>query len=622
MNNIYDLLNINSGLICDYPLLAKRVADHQTEKVINKNVNRLKEITESISVGGPIKINPKSVEETIDKVRLQAYENSNENWSAPELRIITYNMIKLQGDVLAYNYALSLLEKNWKNLFFNGLLFYIFYSWNNIKKEYRIKVCELITKKLCDYTENNKRYVVLKNNANFINENGPLRMATLLTLKNENILNAPLLIGYKQSTISYSFYSDVIINYLNKKEINDLSIVEEILSRHKLDRTIKLVFANLIEKAEKDGSELIQTQISKFANRLMGDISLSTTWAPFIGATEADANKLRNAKNLVNLWFARKIIEVFFEVCVQDKSRKEFWLEYVNYIKDFRVAGSILVKRNMQSDNRISDLFTKYFIETRSRSSQTAALILCIKDKIIVEFSDFGALYIYNHGHPIINFISKGGKYIDRVEDLKLPSLPILVETENNSFGTYYTLNDEGRLPHSGKWQIRLHTWIKEKIIKSMSMDKIFSDEKDNNIFQGQPLPQENIPTISELKEKKKLESEIKNRNESSIQHKKNIKFSVQSKWIYNNRCRIVAGDEGFFLNFNNGEYIHLKNLIEGETPNGCIWIKRSDKTSWNLIMHAYNKRTLNIGFIKEEKDRILYKELLNDKKFKEIKFI
>ena len=119
MNNIYDLLNINSGLICDYPLLAKRVADHQTEKVINKNVNRLKEITESISVGGPIKINPKSVEETIDKVRLQAYENSNENWSAPELRIITYNMIKLQGDVLAYNYALSLLEKNWKNLFFN-----------------------------------------------------------------------------------------------------------------------------------------------------------------------------------------------------------------------------------------------------------------------------------------------------------------------------------------------------------------------------------------------------------------------------------------------------------------------------------------------------------------------
>ena len=120
---------------------------------------------------------------------------------------------------------------------------------------------------------------------------------------------------------------------MNKKEINDLSIVEEILSRHKLDRTIKLVFANLIEKAEKDGSELIQTQISKFANRLMGDISLSATWAPFIGATEADANKLRNAKNLVNLWFARKIIEVFFEVCVQDKSRKEFWLEYVNYIK-------------------------------------------------------------------------------------------------------------------------------------------------------------------------------------------------------------------------------------------------------------------------------------------------
>ena len=44
MSDIYSILNINSGIIKDYHLLANRVADHQIEKENNKNTRMKKQI--------------------------------------------------------------------------------------------------------------------------------------------------------------------------------------------------------------------------------------------------------------------------------------------------------------------------------------------------------------------------------------------------------------------------------------------------------------------------------------------------------------------------------------------------------------------------------------------------
>ena len=38
MADIYSLLNINQEVVRDFSLLATRVADHQTEKVVGKNI--------------------------------------------------------------------------------------------------------------------------------------------------------------------------------------------------------------------------------------------------------------------------------------------------------------------------------------------------------------------------------------------------------------------------------------------------------------------------------------------------------------------------------------------------------------------------------------------------------
>lgn len=455
--SIFSLLNINPDSYRDFPLQANLVNDHQTEKVINGNTRRLKQIEVSMLSDKQIQVSSQSIDEIILKVRKASSSDTEDvEWTTHELRIISYYLVKLQNDNKAFDYALRQIEKCWRNMYFNGLVFYVMNSWNNIPKSEREEICKLITRQLSKYQDRNKRYLQLKNHANFFDENGPLRMASLMVYKDEDLSNAPMLIGYKSSTFSQSYYSDVIINYFMRKDIDDLSIVEDVLNKHTLSRTKKLVYANLIDQADKNGTEMRQNNISRSAARILGDISLSSTWAPFNDATIEEEAKLRRAMECVNKWYARKIIQVFFDVCVQDPNRKDYWLQYVDYVNEFRIAGSSIVRQSLCSDYRTGNSFQNYFIETRSRKNKTAALILYIGNKIFVEFSDLGSLYIYDKSNIVVRTLSSR-KYIDGINDLKSSFLPAAVE--KSDYGNY-CYNQEGSMRHIGYWQLRLTDWF------------------------------------------------------------------------------------------------------------------------------------------------------------------
>ena len=130
MSDIYSILNINSGIIQDFHLLAERVADHQIEKVINKNVRALKQIEERMFVDNGLTVAQQSIDEIISKVIRMAPsgDTSMDNWTIRELRIVSYYLMKLRDDNVCCLYALELLDKNWKNMFFNGLAFYLLNS--------------------------------------------------------------------------------------------------------------------------------------------------------------------------------------------------------------------------------------------------------------------------------------------------------------------------------------------------------------------------------------------------------------------------------------------------------------------------------------------------------------
>lgn len=100
MSNVYCLLNINSGVIKDFPLQAMRVDENQLNKVLNKNMRLLKQIEERMRDDKGIKVSPHSIDETISKLkRLSSKDDySIENWSIRELRIVSYYLMKLRNN--------------------------------------------------------------------------------------------------------------------------------------------------------------------------------------------------------------------------------------------------------------------------------------------------------------------------------------------------------------------------------------------------------------------------------------------------------------------------------------------------------------------------------------------
>lgn len=661
-----DILDINRDVLKDFHLLANRVADHQTERVINQNVRKLKSIEERMFVDEGIKVSKQSIDEILYNVIQEAHsEDKSREWTMRELRIVSYYLMKLQDEEEVFDYALKLLDKDWRNMYFNGLVFYLMNSWCLIKPELRFKTSRLVIKKLQEYRDNNKRYLLLKNHANMFEDAGPQRLASLLINQDKDVREAPIVLGSKSTALSQSYFSDVIVYYSTRHGLNEDKL-EEIFETHDMKRTKQLVFADLVQKAERNGDPVLQTQLSKFINRTLGDVTLTSTWAPFLGATYEEAQKLKKAMQQVNLWFTRRVIETFFEVCVQDKERKKFWLEYVPYVRGFKIVGSTMTKRLLQNDSRVSNMFQRHFIETNSTYSQTAALVLSIKDYILVEFSDTGSLYAYKQNHNKVQFLKKGTRYMSSTNELKDTSVDKLVENDN-WYGTSY--NDEGRLMHIGYWQDRLKMWLQIKVLSSSNTGMSFFDTKDDDTFTAQPLPkQEKIKKPLEQTIKAKVESfsrpevqpsttqpQQRSRDnnlfsgvpEYSFQQKGNIPskpqtsshqrpteqpltnavyesnvyYSLSSKWIFNDICRIVCGKKGFYVNIHKTRmYVRIKGL-NGETPSGSIWIKRPNLQGWSKIIHSTSTgKEVSVGYIKQGGGGLIYKLNLEQTSFMTIK--
>lgn len=263
--DIYSLLNIKPDVIRDFPVLANRVVDHQVELVMNQQTRALRQIEERIDNDKGLKISVQSIDEVIRKVlRLsETKDYSMTNWTMRELRIVSYYLMKLRGNDNAYSYAISLLDRNWKNLYFNGLVFYLLNSWNSIEEKYRSQTCILLVQKLQDYNENNRRYLIYKNHSGLFEENGPFRMASLINARNIAIENAPDILGFKSYALNQSYYSDVIIHHVKYNDIHDLNVIEKLFGLNTLDRTKKLVLAHLVERENNNGNAMSRSLLCK-----------------------------------------------------------------------------------------------------------------------------------------------------------------------------------------------------------------------------------------------------------------------------------------------------------------------------------------------------------------------
>lgn len=259
-------------------------------------------------------------------------------------------------------------------------------------------------------------------------------------------------------------------------------------------------------------------------------------------------------------------------------------------------------------------MFLRHFIETNSYSSQTSALVLFIKNKMFVEFSDTGALYVYNQTHSMVKKVTNARYGISSTNELKIPSMNVLIEA--NTWGGYYYY-EEGRMTHQGYWQQRLEGWLNKMVLSSDNNNVSFLDQKHDDIFKAKPLPAENFkPQTVSCVETDSVKQEERTAEQKSDYlalepEASEFKYKIASK-VLENGVRVVANTKGFYLSLGKKHYELIKLFSPEQLPTGNIWIKKASLVGWNEILHNYyGTDTRSIGFIRITTDEVTFKDAL-----------
>ena len=611
MKDIFTALGLSHKTASAFSLDIEPVKDNiGIRRIINSNIRQLEDIERSFLVDtGRPEYSTVDIDKVINKVKTCTEKKKNNvEWSIRELKLISYYITRFSMIPEQFSYALNMLSMNWKDSFFSGLVYSILNGWTIWKRELRTECTELLKSKLKDYQGRFSKYIKLREHIDFFDDAGPVRVCSLLMAKNMELEQAPEILGLTAPNISLTYFSDVIISFIKTKK-SDLDEIKDILCKHTLDRTKKLVLAYLIEEADNSGDTFQQSMLCRRSREIMNyDVTMESTWAAFGGASDKEKVRLKHCHELVTAWYARRSVETFFEIACQDKDRRNFWLKYVYAIHNFKIVGSESVRSMLKSDGRINDALRSCFIESKSRSSQTSALILYIKDKVFVEFSDTGALYVYNTDRKVISKV-KGIRYIEKSEDLKQPSIGPLVQQDAGWYGTkWYTHNDEGRLPHSGYWQERLESWMK-KIMqlqpKYTQVRKKKSIDNNSSIFKS--IEKDSAISIKPSNSVKKVTF----RDSSELPRFRFLQILIASRDIINDEICIVATSNGYCLHLiKSWSFIRIDETLRRTT--GEIKFKEVDDYGFQEVIHQLNEFIYIIGYIKKEKNRVLFKKKPN----------
>ncbi|MFH1097655.1 MAG: EH signature domain-containing protein [Candidatus Desantisbacteria bacterium] len=222
------------------------------------------------------------------------------------------------------------------------------------------------------------------------------------------------------------------------------------------------MISKLIIQAKQNNFTQYQQDVKLFAFKMVGDPGIVSKWAPFENATESEIYNLTQARLILNEWITKEFISVFFEKCINDERRKQFWLNMSPHISAFKVFGPSNIWQTLRMDKRISDFVDARFQRTQS-NIQVAAFMMQIGEYKLIEFSDQGyAFYAYKNDNP--KAPSWDGRY-NSVGELRDGILPMLVHRQGDNVTD---TNPEGRLPHNNSgdinWERVFAYWIQENL--------------------------------------------------------------------------------------------------------------------------------------------------------------
>lgn len=432
-------------------------------------IDKLKKITEEVGAASFYFSGNYLIPQVFKKFK-SSIQNNNVVFDRRELRTLTYSLSYSEAGQSAIftnekeiNYALQLLNSNWRDSFIIGIIDCYLNNWETENRTSLNRLAEFIGEKLKAYNENRNTIIAFKNNLKYFDlKNGDLVFGNELALKNAPIKEAAKFLSLPESWFSYPYFSQVMVAYYDKKQ-NELSHLiddfESALDYHKNSNTNKRIVSKFIIQANKPEYATLQDKVKHLAFKFIGDPENKSVWADFFNATDKEKSDLLNAKKILNEWITRQFINVFFNVCLNDERRKRFWLKYAPQISSFKVYGPSFTKTLLKRDERIAEYLDARFTTVYS-NRDVSAFILYIGEYMIIEFSNEGfaccAYKLSSPNRPTLN------SRLNSVEDLRNSSLPLAIQSDAN----YYYTSDEGRLFHNSNWEHKFNHWLKEKVLK------------------------------------------------------------------------------------------------------------------------------------------------------------
>jgi hypothetical protein len=229
----------------EYTLSAKSIFSFSNKIKFEENIKDLEHIAEScLKSDEPI---PKK--EQSDKIYFrfcQIYKYPQKaNFSSRELRILIYTMYRF-NNISQIRSLLYLIDKNWRDRYFNGLLYYALSNWDDVNNETMQLVLELFRKKLNAYHGKRDKYLILKKNSRFLSLDGPELLGITLRRQDKGQKTvcslrtiSSLFFGMSRERLDMQYFSKVIVTYFEKDWWLRMDLMEEILKDHNYGPTAK-----------------------------------------------------------------------------------------------------------------------------------------------------------------------------------------------------------------------------------------------------------------------------------------------------------------------------------------------------------------------------------------------
>lgn len=455
-NSIYDIL----GFYTDpktFVLGARSAISDSQKKTIQNAANRLWTVVRSCQGLDDKKPDAHVMDAAFRKFKSSYLKLNVNDFSARETRALIYNMHLFNNDGMFASMA-KLLDANWKNRFFNGLLFYLLTNWDSVDNNNLQVIIDLFQEKITHYDGKRDKYLLLQQNARFLNSNGAELLGMTLRKKDVgqtdscSILTASsVYFGLNGNKIDLEYYSKVIVSYFGRDAIKKLDLLRDVLKLHNYDVTAKRIIPSMIIQNKEGAGEAKQEYIRALAVGMIGNPELASKWTMRNGTPEERQN-LEEARLILNEWLKKKFISIFFEKCVHEPLRQKYWLKHIDMIEDLEIWCTPFTMSLLLEDKRISDLLnSKVKVLDNEKDADMSVLIMTIGNYYFIEFSDVGCLYLLQRRGPYGGLIASNRiMYFSEIKSIRV-----------NLIQDFYVKTVDGKIDHRSGWESTLEKWMK-----------------------------------------------------------------------------------------------------------------------------------------------------------------